>query len=65
MSIDYHTYRVIALVTVTVEVPPGTEDAYQYATDKAEDFLYANAPNVDWAIDEIDDVTNWERSDDE
>ena len=54
---DYKTFRVTYAVTVDVEVPPGTDDRYQTAADKADDFMYAHAPNVDWVLAEIDDIT--------
>lgn len=59
---NYKTYRITATATVDIEVPPhvGVGERYQYAADKAEDFLYAQAPDVDWEIGDMDDVTREE-----
>jgi len=56
-SLDYHQYRVTFAVTVDVTVPPGTDDRYETAADLAEDFMYKHAPDIDWVVAEIDDIT--------
>lgn len=54
---DYTTYRVTFAVTVDVEVPPGVDDRFQEAADRAESFMYKHAPDVDWVLAEVDDIT--------
>ena len=56
-ALDYHKYRITFAVTVDVEVPPGEDDRYQTATELAEDFMYQHAPDIDWVVAEVDDIT--------
>ena len=59
-ALDYHNYRITFTVTVDVKVPPGEDDEddrYETATELAEDFMYQHAPDIDWVLAEIDDIT--------